>query len=176
MAFGGYLSEEDFWRAASAASFAVNLRYPTMGESSGAVCRLAGFGLPIVVSDIGWFRELPDAFASKVPVGRDEVEAIARALDLLTRDEDERRRRAEAAADWGRARSPAWVANRYAEVLHEVVEGRSRAATLLSSVASALSAVGAGRPGEYRSGNRDPDAALVLAVARAARGVLATGE
>ena len=176
VAFGGYLSEEDFWRAASAASFAVNLRYPTMGETSGAVCRLAGFGLPIVVSDIGWFRELPDAFASKVPVGRDEVEAIARALDLLTRDEDERRRRAEAAADWGRARSPAWVANRYAEVLHEVVEGRSRAATLLSSVASALSAVGAGRPGEYRSGNRDPDAALVLAVARAARGVLATGE
>ena len=73
VAFGGHLSEEDFWRAASAADFAVNLRHPTMGETSGAVCRLAGFGLPLVVSDTGWFRELPDDFATKVPVDGDEV-------------------------------------------------------------------------------------------------------
>jgi glycosyltransferase involved in cell wall biosynthesis len=176
VAFGGYLSEDYFWRSASAADFAVNLRYPTMGETSGAVCRLAGFGLPIVVSDVGWFRELPNAFASKVPVGRDEVSTIARALDLLACDEDDRRRRAEAAAEWGRERSPAEIAKRYAEVLYEAAGGRSRAASLLSSVASALAAVGAGKPGESLSRERNPDAALVLAVARAARGVLATGE
>jgi glycosyltransferase involved in cell wall biosynthesis len=174
--FSGYLSEEDFWRSAAAADFAVNLRYPTMGETSGAVCRLAGSGLPIVVSDVGWFQELPDAFASKISIGRDEVPAVARALDLLASDEDDRRRRAEAAVKWGRERSPAEVAKRYSEVLYEAAGGRSRAASLVSSVASALAALGAGQPGESLSRDRGPDAALVLAVARAARGVLATRE
>jgi glycosyltransferase involved in cell wall biosynthesis len=172
VAFGGYLGDDDFWCAASAADFAVNLRYPTMGETSGAVCRLAGFGLPFVVSDVGWFRELPDSFASRIPIGRDEAEVIARSLEMLTTDEDLRRRRAEAAAEWGLERSPALVAERYAGVLREAAGGRSRAAALPSAVAGALYSVGAGRPGESASRNREPDAGLVLAVARAAVGIL----
>ena len=75
--FTGYLAEEDFWRLARAADVSVNLRFPTVGETSGAVCRLAGTGLPVVVSDVGWFRELPDSFAAKVPIGAGEVETIA---------------------------------------------------------------------------------------------------
>ena len=30
----------------------------------GSASRLGGFGLPLVVSDTGWFRELPDTFAT----------------------------------------------------------------------------------------------------------------
>ena len=81
---------------------------PTMGETSGAVCRLAGFGLPLVVSDTGWFRELPDAFASKVPVGGDEASLAAEMAALA-------RARADAGTSrgrvrWGEARRPDRVA------------------------------------------------------------------
>jgi glycosyltransferase involved in cell wall biosynthesis len=172
VAFGGYLSEEDFWRSASAADFAVNLRYPTMGETSGAVCRLAGFGLPLVVSDVGWFRELPDAFASKIPIGGDEELAVSRALDLLTSDEDFRLRRAVAAAKWGGERSPVRVAALYAAVIEEAASGRSRAASLVSTMAGALADLGAGGPGDCSGGERGPDAVLVLAAARAVRGIV----
>jgi glycosyltransferase involved in cell wall biosynthesis len=126
VAFGGYLSDEDFWRAASAADFAVNLRHPTMGETSGAVCRLAGFGLPLIVSDAGWFRELPDSFAAKIPVGEGEIERLSREMSRLAFESDLARRRGEAAAAWGEDRRPDRVARAYREVLKTAAEGRAR--------------------------------------------------
>ena len=49
----------------------VNLRSPTMGETSGTTIRALSLGKPLVVSDAGWFGELPDDVALKVPVGTD---------------------------------------------------------------------------------------------------------
>jgi glycosyltransferase involved in cell wall biosynthesis len=58
----------------------VNLRYPTMGETSGSVIRGLSLGKPLVVSDVGWFSELPDDVALKVPVDEVEVDVLAAAL------------------------------------------------------------------------------------------------
>ena len=165
VAFGGYLSDGDFWRAASAADFAVNLRHPTMGETSGAVCRLAGFGLPLVVSDTGWFRELPDAFASRVPVGGDEVPRLAAEIERLAFDPEGTRRRAAAAALWGGARRPARIAEAYVDVLLEVADGLACPRGLAGFVAHGLAGLGVGRPGPLGATSRDPDAILVAAVA-----------
>ena len=170
VAFGGYLSEVDFWRAASAADLAVNLRHPTMGETSGAVCRLAGFGLPLVVSDIGWFRELPDTFASKIPVGGDEVERLAREISRIAFDPVEARRRGEAAAAWGLARHPDRIAEAYASVLEDAADGWTRPSALSGRLAAELAALGVGQPG--RAPSREPDATVVAAVAGRLAGVL----
>ena len=170
--FTGYLAEEDFWRLARAADVSVNLRFPTVGETSGAVCRLAGTGLPVVVSDVGWFRELPDSFAAKVPIGAGEVEAIAAVLGELVRDAGVRRARAAAAAAWGVERSPARIAAAYARVVRAVLEGRAPALALPSRLAGALSAVGIGRPGVHGSVERSPDGGLVATAASRAIGVL----
>ena len=51
----------------------VSLRSPTMGETSGTAIRALSLGKPLVVSDVGWFSELPDDVALKVPVDEDEV-------------------------------------------------------------------------------------------------------
>ena len=37
----------------------VSLRSPTMGETSGSAIRALSLGKPLVVSDVGWFSELP---------------------------------------------------------------------------------------------------------------------
>ena len=170
--FTGYLPEEDFWRLARAADVSVNLRFPTVGETSGAVCRLAGTGLPVVVSDVGWFRELPDSFAAKIPVGTGEAEAIAAALGALVRDAGMRRARAAAAAAWGAERSPARIAAAYARVVRALVEGRAPSLALPGRLAAALSDVGAGRPGVFGSVERGPDGTLVAAAASRSFGVL----
>ena len=170
--FTGYLSEDDFWRLARAADVAVNLRFPTVGETSGAVCRLAGTGLPVVVSDVGWFRELPASFASKVPVGDGEAEAIARELGALATDASIRAARASAARAWGEARSPARIAAAYARVVRSVVEGRAPALSLLGRVAAAVAAVGAGQEGVHGSRDRGPDGLLLAEVAARGAGVL----
>ncbi len=170
--FTGYLPEEDFWRLARAADVSVNLRFPTVGETSGAVCRLAGTGLPVVVSDVGWFRELPDSFAAKVPIGAGEVETIAAVLGELVRDAGMRRARAAAAAAWGAERSPARIAAAYARVVRAVLEGRAPSLALPGRLAAALSVVGTGRPGVHGSTERGPDGTLVATAASRSFGVL----
>jgi len=170
--FGGYLSEEEFWGAAAAADLAVNLRHPTVGETSGAVCRLAGFGLPLIVSDAGWFRELPDTFAAKVPVGMGESETLAVELSRVAFDPDERARRGTAAARWGLARSPERVASACALVLREAAEGKGRPRALSGRLGAELSVLGVGRPGRYGSGSREPDAALLAEVSSRLAGLL----
>ena len=47
---------------------------------------------PLIVSDVGWFSELPDAVALKVPVDDREVETLAAALELLAPRPDVRAR------------------------------------------------------------------------------------
>ncbi len=170
--FGGYLSEEDLWRAASAATFAVNLRHPTMGETSHAVCRLAGFGLPLVVSDTGWFRELPDSFADKIPIGGDEVAYLARAMELLAFETDRARERGSAASAWAVPRRPERIAEAYRAVLEEAAAGWSRPRGMSSRVAEALARLGAGRQGIHGATSRMPDGTLLAEVASRATGIL----
>ncbi len=170
--FTGYLSDVDFWRLARASDVSVNLRFPTVGETSAAVCRLAGTGLPVVVSDVGWFRELPDRFASKIPVGGGEAEAIAETLGTLAKDEPLRLARAEAARAWGATRSPARIASAYVRLARAVLEGRAPTLALHARLARAADAVGIARRGRLAGMDRGPDGLVLAALGERCAGVL----
>ena len=75
-----YVPEERMWSLMAACDVLVNLRYPTMGETSGSVIRGLSLGKPLVVSDVGWFAELPGDVAIKVPVDEYEVATLEAAL------------------------------------------------------------------------------------------------
>jgi glycosyltransferase involved in cell wall biosynthesis len=77
-----YVPEERLWSLMAACDVLVNLRYPTMGETSGSVIRALSLGKPLVVSDVGWFSELPDDVVLKVPVDEREIEVIEAALSV----------------------------------------------------------------------------------------------
>ncbi|MGH2997111.1 MAG: glycosyltransferase family 4 protein, partial [Gaiellaceae bacterium] len=62
-----YVDEPRLWSLLQACDVCVNLRAPTMGETSGSAIRALSLGRPLVVSDLGWFSELPDGAALKVP-------------------------------------------------------------------------------------------------------------
>ena len=68
----GYVDERRLWELMAACDVHVSLRSPTMGETSGTAIG-ADPGKPLVVSDVGWFGELPDGVALRVAVGDDEV-------------------------------------------------------------------------------------------------------
>jgi glycosyltransferase involved in cell wall biosynthesis len=44
----------------------VNLRHPTVGETSASVLRALSLGRPVIVFDEGWYSELPDNVCWKV--------------------------------------------------------------------------------------------------------------
>ena len=62
-----YVEEERLWSLMAACDASSRLRSPTMGETSGTAIRALSLGKPLVVSDVGWFAELPDDVALKVP-------------------------------------------------------------------------------------------------------------
>jgi glycosyltransferase involved in cell wall biosynthesis len=98
----------------AAADVCINLRHPTSGETSAMVLRVLGAGTPVIVSDEGWFSELPDDAVVKVPSGPDEAAALARAIADLARQPERRRALSEGARRLARSRDPASRAAGYA--------------------------------------------------------------
>ena len=66
----GWVDETRLWALMAGSDVLVNLRHPTMGETSGSVVRGLSLGKPLVVSDVGWFSELPDDVALEGPARR----------------------------------------------------------------------------------------------------------
>jgi glycosyltransferase involved in cell wall biosynthesis/SAM-dependent methyltransferase len=116
---------EDFNGYLGACDIVLNLRFPTVGESSGTLLRALGMGKAVVVSNIGSFSEYPDEICLKAPVDASEEDHLFEFLNLLAS-------RPEAARLLGsRARTfvaeeCSWesVARRYADFLEAVAAGR----------------------------------------------------
>lgn len=96
----GYLPFADYQAYMAAADVAVNLRYPTAGETSASVLRLLAAGLPTLVSDVGWFAELPDAVCRKVAPDKAEVETLCQHLTQLASNAEARRSLGRRARDY----------------------------------------------------------------------------
>ena len=114
--FNGYLGASDI---------VLNLRFPTVGESSGTLLRALGMGKAVVVSDVGSFREYPDEICLKAPVDASEEEHLFEYMNVLSSRPELARQLGERARAWVE-RECSWdsVASRYAGFLESVVEGR----------------------------------------------------
>ena len=87
----GYLPLPAMERIISASDICINLRYPTMGESSGSLLRMMGYGKPILVTNIGSYAEFPDYAVLKIEPDIDEKEKIKRYIRALAQDLDFRK-------------------------------------------------------------------------------------
>jgi glycosyltransferase involved in cell wall biosynthesis len=144
-----YLAEESLWQLIAESDVLVNLRSPTMGETSAMVVRALSLGKPIVVSDVGWFSELPDEVALKVQVDAEEVETLAAYLERLARDPVLRARMGQAARALAEQEHDAGrVADAYAQTLEEAAGGRAVRETVQTAVAAAAADVGLQPGGE----------------------------
>jgi|CXWL01.1.fsa_nt_gi glycosyltransferase involved in cell wall biosynthesis len=84
----GFVTFEDFEAGIAAADLALNLRYPSAGETSASLLRVLAVGRPAIVSEFAQFAELPDEVALKVPVGEGEIEGlVARLTEFLAAPE-----------------------------------------------------------------------------------------
>jgi glycosyltransferase involved in cell wall biosynthesis/SAM-dependent methyltransferase len=120
----GFTPIEEFVGYLSACDIVLNLRYPTVGESSGTLLRSLGLGKAVLVSEIGSFREFPDEMCLKVPPGAGEEDLIFEYLNLLVSRPDLARELGRRARDYV-ARECSWnvVATRYQRFLEAVAAG-----------------------------------------------------
>jgi glycosyltransferase involved in cell wall biosynthesis len=137
-----YVPEDELWSLMGACDAIVSLRSPTMGETSGSAIRALSLGKPLVVSDVGWFAELPDEAVIKVPVDEREEDTLAAALEAFT-DENVRSMMGAAARDLvEREHRLDRVAEAYAAALEELAGGAAVQQAVLHEVAEAAAEVG----------------------------------
>ncbi len=141
----GRLDLEHFLWQMSACDVAVNLRWPTAGETSGTLIRLLGLGKPIVVTNAGAFAEIPDGCCAKVEHDATEGEHLGALLHRLAVDAPLRLNMGE-------------NARRYAESHHAIERSAAGYAALLREVVErkpepfrALPPLALGRAGDLRN-------------------------
>jgi glycosyltransferase involved in cell wall biosynthesis len=71
-----------------ASDICISLRYPTMGESSGALMRQMGYGRPTLITNFGSYAEIPDGAALKIDPDIDESALLQAYLAALMEDSD----------------------------------------------------------------------------------------
>ena len=81
----GYLTDDKLDCYIAAADIVLNLRFPSVGESSGTLARAFSAGRCCIVSDTAAYSEIPREVVVHVPV-LDTVGALVRALDHLLSD------------------------------------------------------------------------------------------
>lgn len=120
----GFTPIDDFNGYLGACDIVLNLRFPTVGESSGTLLRSLGMGKAVVVSEVGSFRELPDEICLKAPVDETEEDVLFEFLNLLVSRPQVARAFGQRARQWVQDECN-WdiVARRYAGFLESVVRG-----------------------------------------------------
>jgi glycosyltransferase involved in cell wall biosynthesis/SAM-dependent methyltransferase len=123
----GFAPIDDFVGYLAACDIVLNLRYPTVGESSGTLLRSLGLGKAVLVSEVGSFQEFPEDVCLKVPVGPGEEDLIFEYLNLLVSRPEVSRAMGARARDYV-ARECNWdtVARHYVEFLEAVIAGTWR--------------------------------------------------
>jgi glycosyltransferase involved in cell wall biosynthesis len=140
-----YVDEARLWSLIAACDVCVSLRAPTMGETSGIAIRALSLGKPLVVSDVGWFAELPDDVALQVPTDEHEVATLLAALELLANDDTVRSTMGAAArALVEREHDVERVAELYAAALEEAAGADAVRDGVLADVTRAAAEVGMG--------------------------------
>jgi 2-polyprenyl-3-methyl-5-hydroxy-6-metoxy-1,4-benzoquinol methylase/glycosyltransferase involved in cell wall biosynthesis len=82
----GHVPLEEFERRIAETDIALNLRERTAGETSGSLCRIMAAGVAAVVSNVGWFGELPADAAVKIEQGPHADELLRAYLERLIVD------------------------------------------------------------------------------------------
>lgn len=87
----GYTGIDEYETLQATTDIVINLRHPSMGETSATLLRAMAAGKPCIVSDSAWFSELPGDAVMKISCdpGQENLE-LAKAIKILVSDFDMR--------------------------------------------------------------------------------------
>jgi glycosyltransferase involved in cell wall biosynthesis len=138
----GYVDAASFEEYMQLIDICVNLRWPTMGETSASLCRALGAGKPCIVSDVGWFAELPDHCVAKVAPGDREEEMLSAHLrDLIEHPAMRETMGANARRYIAENHEIGDISRQYAEFIEQVTTLRARQESLGGLVRAAAVAL-----------------------------------
>lgn len=143
----GYIPHSKALEYLAASDFCVNLRYPTAGETSRGVLQIMVLGRPVIVSNVGWFSELPNNCCIKIDVDSYEKEMLLEAMKLLASDVDLRYKIGENAKKYVKTEhDPERIAKEYYRLMERVLDGSE---FIIHSISQSLSDVSEEIPNDW---------------------------
>ena len=79
----GFVDMDAFDSFIAYSDLVMNLRYPSMGETSAALIKILQMGKTCLINDDGWFAEVPEECAVKIPVENMEERLFEKVNDLI---------------------------------------------------------------------------------------------
>jgi 2-polyprenyl-3-methyl-5-hydroxy-6-metoxy-1,4-benzoquinol methylase/glycosyltransferase involved in cell wall biosynthesis len=141
----GHISLDQFETHITTTDVALNLRERTVGETSASLCRIMAAGIPVIVSNVGSFAELPDDSVVKLDHDRHSDALLQAFLRRLIEDKRLRERIGANARKYVLAEHDLRTnALRYSDFITEVVQTRLRR-QLVNNVTRELSVMGVTR-------------------------------
>ena len=116
----GYVNDADYDQSMALCDLIINLRYPSMGETSAVQIQAMSAEKPSIVSNYGWFSELADDTVHKITADEQEVEQLQAAISRMMTDEPYRLSMAQAAKHYVKQHhSPTQVAQQWMDIIAE---------------------------------------------------------
>ena len=138
----GHVPLDEFKQRISETDIALNIRERTVGETSASLCRLMAAGICSVVSDAGWYSELPNDAVVKIPLDQSADSLLRAYLSRLIEDRELRHQIGENARRFARTEhSLERGATSYLNFIREVIDGRPRR-QLIASVQDEVALLG----------------------------------
>lgn len=123
----GFVDTSRFLQYLAITDILVNLRYPSMGESSWTLTQAQRLGKAVLVTRNGAFADLPDETVWKIDVGPNEERDVAAAIENLARDPARRRNIGEAGRHYVEtALAPSRIASQFRKVFEQDMAARGR--------------------------------------------------
>ncbi len=99
----------------------IQTRYPTAGETSIITLELMAASKPVIVSNTGWFKELPDEAVIKVNIDKNEQKTILEAVERLANDTKFKKSISICAKKYvAKQHNPEIIAEEFSEFLNQV--------------------------------------------------------
>jgi|Deesub1362A_J573_1020465.scaffolds.fasta_scaffold17299_2 glycosyltransferase involved in cell wall biosynthesis len=118
----GYVDINTFYEYIAVTDLCMNLRYPSLGETSGSLLRVMSMGKPAIVSNIGWFAELPDECCTKLEMDGREEDSLLELMEFFALNKDKGEKLGEEACIYVRENhNPAKVAKGYISFIEEIL-------------------------------------------------------
>ena len=127
----GYMDDDEYMAGLKMTDIVVNLRYPTMGESSATLCEALTMGKPTIVTGINQYLEFPDDVCWKLPCNPEkeekEVFTLYRMLEELTASKDLRDAMGENAREYAKnVLSSKRIAEKYYHVIKQTIKAKKK--------------------------------------------------
>jgi glycosyltransferase involved in cell wall biosynthesis len=136
----GYISYKMLVQYLTVSDFCINLRYPTAGETSRSVLQIMAAEKPVIVSNVGWFSEIPDNCCLKVDVDSYEEDILLEYMKLLASDERLRKQIGKNAREYvQKEHDPKKIARELYIFIKNVLDGREY---ILNKVSKELAYMG----------------------------------